>query len=209
MYGLAPWITLCYSLQRLNRCPESLPLEKQLNIIKALKNYVASFHQDSLAENNEEIACWHCLKFSDGKLGFYDWRCSKNGWSGSVTRYNTEFQSMPSHFSELLQGSKQSISAEGTFLSWLRGFWAAHVKQESCKGWLLKLELTHMNLRGLNLSPLSICPLNPFAGISPPVMLWFLCKDFGVISALGKCSWFFKDRVQDKGFNLRNWTKCG
>lgn len=57
MYGLAPCITLCYSLQRLNRCPESLPLEKQLNMIKALKNYVASFHQDSLAENTEEIAC--------------------------------------------------------------------------------------------------------------------------------------------------------
>lgn len=72
MYGLAPCITLCYSLQRLNRCPESLPLEKQLNMRKALKNYVASFHQDSLAENTEEIACWDCLQFSGGKLGFHD-----------------------------------------------------------------------------------------------------------------------------------------
>lgn len=56
MCGLVPCNTQCYSLRRLHSCPESLPLKKQLKMMKALKSYIVSFHQDSLAENTEEIA---------------------------------------------------------------------------------------------------------------------------------------------------------
>lgn len=61
-----------------------------------------------------------------------------------------------------------SYCREANRASLLRGFWAAHVKQENCKGWLLKLEqLTLRNLWGLNLSPMSICSLNHCREISP------------------------------------------
>lgn len=63
------------------------------------------------------------------------------------------------------------------------------MKQENCKGVIVKTRTTDSQ-ESLGLEFLSHVYLLIKSSCReiPPIMLYFLCEDFGVTSALGKCS---------------------